>query len=251
MEIPTLENLISEFLTEFAMTKISYKKTSIPVLAVMTAVLIFGSMSSAHADTASTNAPPGSKITSSCTASIVGVFGPTAFSDLADYACLMTATKTPSGSVPLHSWDPTVYAIPNPTGFNLPVSVSILDCCFVSDYYAVWKTTDGSLATGWSQTLSTPQVHTDTTLVAPAFVALWDGTGATSSTKTGKVVVPAGTTLYLRVNDPLFSTMGSKLDAACGTTTTTLLSSGCSVPGIFVHFGYSPAGFTISFANAA
>jgi len=218
---------------------------------VMAAVLIFGSMSSAHAEAASANAPPGSKITSSCTATMVAVPGPGSSGDLADYHCLMVATKTPSGSVPLHSWDSNVFSITNPTGFNLPVSVTILDGFYVSDYYALWKTTDGSLATGWSQILSTPQVHTDSTLVAPAYVALWDGTGSTYSTKTGKVVVPAGSTLYLRVNDPLFSTMVSKLDKPCGTTADTLLSSGCSVPGIFVGTFYSPAGFTISFSSAS
>ena len=251
MEIPTSENLINEFITEFAMTKISYKKTSIPVLAVMAAVLIFGSMSSAHAEAASANAPPGSKITSSCTATMVAVPGPGSSGDSADYHCLMVATKTPSGSVPLHSWDPNVYSITNPTGFNLPVSVNMLDLFLVSDYYALWKTTDGSLATGWSQTMSTPQVHTDKSLVAPGFVALWDGTGTTHSTKTGKLVVPAGTTLYLRVNDPLFSAMANKLDKPCGTTADTLLTSGCSVPGIFVDSGYSPALFTISFSSAS
>jgi hypothetical protein len=217
------------------------KKTTIPILAVMAAVLIFGSMSAAHAT--NTNAPPGAKIVSSCAnpPGVTAVTGPSSFGGLDDWNCLFTKAGKTS-----HSWDDTgAYAISNSSPFAWSVKVSVADCCFVGDFYQVWRTNDGVT---WTTLMTSPAVHTDGTLVAPAFNVLWDGTGTTYSAKTSTAIIPAGTFAVFYVQDPHFGQIGSKLDVPCGETTALLITAGCSVAGISVAPGWSPAGFTLSFA---
>ncbi len=228
------------------------RTTSITTMSMLTLVavtMIFGSMSSAHAASAP-NAPAGPQYPVSCAnpPPVTSVTGPSSFGGLADYECVMLAGKAGGGDVPAHSWDEAgVYSISNQGPWAIAVSASITDCCLVGDHYSLYKTTDSTLNTGWSRIMSTPQVATGPQLVAPTFNPLWNGNGTTYSTKTATIIIPAGSTVFLRVNDDLFTQMGSSLDSACSTDTESLVTAGCSVSGVSVGSGWTPAGFTLGF----
>ena len=101
---------------------------------------------------------------------------------------------------------------------------------------------------------TTPQVHTDSNLVAPFYNALWDGTGTTFSTQTFTVIIGSGTTYFVLV-DALFDAMAAALDVPCyggvsSVNTAILLSIGCTATTphpINVAGGFSPGSYNISF----
>jgi hypothetical protein len=142
-----------------------------------------------------------------------------------------------------------IYAVTGPAS----ISITILDFFAVGDYYELWESSSPAFS---SPTLvgTTPQVKTDTNIVAPSFNPLWDGTGSTHSTGTFIVSVPSGTT-YFAVRDAIQGALGAALLVSpfpCGTITlSTLLSSGCTATGVSVVAGvFLVAGFTVAFANA-
>ncbi len=180
-----------------------------------------------------------------CTVAVVSVTSfPTSFSDNAFFTCSAAGTTTTGTSIPKRNWDPNVFTISGP----ITVHINITDSGSIGDFYQLWMTIDTSLATGWFKLGTTPKVHTDSALVAPAFSFLWDGTGKTFSTATFILTIPSGTKMLFRVNDPLFLQMGKHLTTPCAESTLTLLTLGCSVPGVSVSPGWNPGPFTIKFS---
>ena len=138
------------------------------------------------------------------------------------------------------SWSDDVYSV-TASG---PVTITITDCCFIADYLSLWMTTDPTGLSGWTLVGTTPEVHTDSNFVAPSFNPLWDGTGTNNSQGSFTVFV-SGTTLFA-VRDELFDPMVAALGSICGGAAS-LLSIGCTEPGVFVAPNFSPAGVILSF----
>jgi hypothetical protein len=126
--------------------------------------------------------------------------------------------------------------------------ITISDVGYVGDYYGLWVTDSSSLTSDWAKVGTTPQVKTGSELTASGYNSHWTGTGTKYSEKSFVVYDPGGIAEYFAVVDSLMTAMGSSLNAACGTTTATLLSSGCTATGISVSSGWSPASFDIDFS---
>jgi hypothetical protein len=142
---------------------------------------------------------------------------------------------------PNTSWSDDIYQV---TGSGV-ITITVTDCCFVADYYSLWMTTDPTGLTGWTLVGTTPQVHTDSNLVAPGFNPLWDGTGTNNSA--GSFTVSVSGTALFAVRDELFDPLVAALASSCGGSAN-LLSNGCDEPGIFISPGFSPAGVVLTFS---
>jgi len=142
---------------------------------------------------------------------------------------------------PNTSWSDDIYQV---TASGV-ITITITDCCYIADYYSLWMTTDPTGLTGWTLVGTTPEVHTDSNLVAPSFNPLWDGTGTSNSAGSFAVSV-SGTTLFA-VRDELFDPLVAALASSCGGAAN-LLSNGCSAPGISMSPGFSPAGVILTFS---
>ena len=169
---------------------------------------------------------------------------PTTTSDDADYA-----TTCPGGlsgcsglGSATSSWGETIFSVTATT----TVSITITDCCYEGDYYALYATTDPTGLTGWTLVGTTDQVDTGSELVAPTFDAAWTGTGTQYSSTTFDIP-QSGTVLYA-VRDVLFDTMVTLLGSSCGGAS--VVTGGCSATGISASPSWSPAGYEISFADA-
>ncbi len=215
-------------------------------LSAITALLIIGIMPAVFAASANGTTQGTSPGTTTCGTIIKVNSFPTTFTDVADFACKMSATTASGRPVDHHSWSGNIYSITET--HKTSITITITDLGFIGDRYLLWSTTNITLTAGWTQRLATSKVFTDSNLVAPSFHKLWDGTGTTHSAGTLIIVIPAGTTITFRVEDALFGQMRNRLDGPCGETPTQLLSNGCSVTGVFVAKGWSPASFTVEFA---
>jgi len=171
---------------------------------------------------------------------------PTSYTDNTRWTNVMQGTKAAGGSIPYYAWSDCIYAL---LGRGSTVTMTVTDIAYVGDYYQVWYTTDPYLTAGWTPLpLTTPKVHTGPQLVAPTYLALWDGTGITGSAWSWKSPTEDGVTYYLRVWNNHFSVMNNKLSGPCGMSAQQLLTNGCDKTGIHVASDWSPGGFTISFA---
>jgi hypothetical protein len=137
-----------------------------------------------------------------------------------------------------------IYAVTGPA----TIAIKVTDCCDYGDYYQLWESSSAGF-TAPTLVGTTPQVHTDSSIVAPSYNPLWDGTGSTYSTATFVVAVPSGIT-YFAVRDSIQDAMGALLDGPCSKTTLQLVSLGCTANGISVLPDYLLAGFTIGFARS-
>jgi len=213
----------------------------------MLAVLGFASMPLSIAGATHGNIPPGMTPASTCMSLPVTSGLPVnTFYDEASYECQMIGILANGGVTYRYGWDTVnIFAVSNDGATPLSQSITITDCCYVGDVYNLFYTPDSNLLTGWVYVGQTPNVRTDSNLVAPTYNALWTGTGVTLSSATFTVSIPAGTTYYFRVQDRMMANMAA-LAAPCGVSVDVLLSVGCSVAGISAAGGWSPAGFSIT-----
>jgi len=141
------------------------------------------------------------------------------------------------------SWSNNVYSVT----YTGTLSITITDCCYEGDFYSLWMTSDPTGLTGWTLVATTDQVATGPELAAPTYNPFWTGTGSAYSSTTFNIPV-SGTTLFA-VRDELFDPMVSLLGPSCGGAA--VVTAGCSVTGISVSGGWSPAGYEIDFAAAS
>jgi len=192
-------------------------------------LLAVGSGSQAHASGNTTGPPPPD--------GTISVILGTTYTDNAFYT-LSLGTLPDSVSI-------NIYAVTGPA----TVAITVTDCCDVGDYYQLWESSN-AVFTAPTLVGTTPQVHTDSSIVAPSYNPLWDGKGSTYSAATFIVTVPSGTT-YFAVRDSIQDAMGVLLDAPCSETTLSLVSLGCTATGISVLPDFLLAGFSITFASSA
>ena len=219
--------------------KYSVPNTRIPTLFFLsllafTAIAILVLPAPVRASTPSNGGPPGPDGISVITL-------PTSTSDVADYATSCPGALSGCSGVPGTSWGSTIYSVTN-TGTT---TITITDCCYEGDYYALYMTTDPAGLTGWTLVGTTVQVNTGPELVAPTFDPTWTGTGVSYSSTTFNIP-QTGTVLY-SVRDVLFDTMVTDLGPSCGGAA--VVTAGCSATGISASASWSPAGFDISFAQ--
>ena len=165
---------------------------------------------------------------------------PTSTSDEADYSTACPGGLSGCTAPASNSWGSTIFSVT----YTGTVAITITDCCYEGDYYALYSTTDPTGLTGWTLVGTTDQVDTGSELAAPTYDPFWTGTGSAYSSTTFNIP-QTGTVLYV-VRDVIFNTMVTLLGSSCGGSD--VVYDGCSATGISVSSGWSPAGFDISFA---
>lgn len=161
------------------------------------------------------------------------------------WGCTLHAKDWLGNNLPTNGWGLSFYGVFCSTACNSRITIS--DYGYAGDFYTLYVTDNASMTSDWAKVGSTPQVQTSSQLVAPGYDSHWTGSGTTYSSRSFVVYAPAGVEEYFGVVDSLMAVMSHRLDAPCGVTTATLLSSGCSATGISVGTGWSPAGFDIDF----
>jgi hypothetical protein len=225
----------------------------IGLIAVSIAVMMLGSGSAAAASASGLGARNGPVYSTTAGAScsyVTFVYYATSTYDgnASEYGCTLHATDVEGNNLPVHDWSNTIFEV-----YCIPAcqsAITIADYGYAGDYYSLWVTDDSTLATDWALVGTTPQVTTSSELNASAYNSHWTGTGSKYSTKTFYVYDPSGVAEYFAINDGLMGKMTQKLDGPCGVKAATLLSSGCSVSGIYVAGGWSPAGFDTTWTNS-
>jgi hypothetical protein len=164
------------------------------------------------------------------------------------WGCTLNATTWQGVHVPSGGWGENVGILSclavnaswtDGCDFNVNVYVHNLFGTDAGSNVSVWVTDNSTLATGWGEVgQPTPQVPSASGLVAPTYDPYWTGNGTSGAGGWFNIDVPAGVTEYIAINNGLFVLMGHLLDSPCGETTSQLLGSGCSVPGISVASGF-------------
>lgn len=216
----------------------SHSKSLFPLLALF--LLVFGVFGGimlsplAHAST------PNNKGNTAAPDGITAVTLPTSTSDEADYSVACPGQLSGCTAPASTSWGYTIFSVT----YTGTVVITIADCCYEGDYYALYSTTDTTGLTGWTLVGTTDQVMTGSELAAPTYDSYWTGTGTAFSSTAFNIPV-SGTTLFA-VRDVLFDTMVTLLGSSCSGAA--VVTGGCSGTGISISSGWSPAGFGISFA---
>lgn len=166
-----------------------------------------------------------------------------------EWACTIHATDTLGKSLPVNGWANTIFEV-SCVSPACNAKITITDAGFYGNHYSLWVTDDSAFATDWAKVGSTPQVYTSGALVAPSYNKYWTGTGSKYSSGTFYVYDPKYVALFFAVHDDLMNQMTKALDEPCNVSPATLFSSGCSVSGISVSGGWSPASFDTTWSEA-
>ena len=225
---------------------------AVGLVAVAIGLMMFGSSSAIAAEphigvTGNGAQPFATASGPSCTGTTFMTYGST-YTNESVWGCTMKATDVYGKNLPRHGWTDTIFEVLCSPACDAKITIS--DAGFVGDYYSLWATDDSTFATDWGMIGETPQVATSSELVASAYNSHWTGAGTKYSSKSFIVYVPQGIFEYFAINDVLMTKMTQKLDSPCGVSATTLLSTGCSVSGIYASSAWSPAGFDVSINGA-
>jgi hypothetical protein len=184
---------------------------------------------------------------------LVNVTFPSGFPTAVFWGCTLNATDWRGIQLPGSGWASRIWSVhcSSECNFQVQLAQRPISSAYVGSFYSLWLTYNSTLSSGWGIVGSVPEVATGPQLVAPAYNSpYWTGNGTALSSGTFTVYEPVGVTAYLAVRDGLFGLMGHLLDGPCGVSTSVLLLSGCSVPGITVAANFSPGAVGVVFTEA-
>ena len=85
--------------------------------------------------------------------------------------------------------------------------------------------------------------------MAPSYNSLWTGSGATLSSDCWDFTLTSHQHLYFGIIDTFQLRVAASLKGPCAETALALLEDGCSVSGISVASGITPATFQVGYTN--
>ena len=136
----------------------------------------------------------------------------------------------------------------SPTGKMELVTVCATDEGRAGNFYILWlgEFTPSFSFLGLARLKTTPQVDSDSSLVASGYNAHWTGTGSAHSHGCGEFVLPYGYSGIVFVQDALMVRMTQLLKGPCSTSGWEVLVAGCSTTGIYVNGGWWEDSFELS-----